>query len=244
MQDAVTLTGPPRPSATLPRTEPVPFRLTRRTMTGMLLVFAGYYVGSQIGFILRLPPSTPSVLWPPNAILTAALLLTAPRRWAFYLLAAFPAHLLAQLGNSWPTSLVLALFLTNCSEALIGATIVRRLSGSAVRFDTLQATVTFIAGAVVVGPFLSSFLDAAVVTALVGESYWEVWTIRFPSNVLTELAIVPAIVTVVRQRATWFRAASRRRRWEAMLLVTALLAVAAFAFTVSGAGLGPPSPAP
>src|SRR5437899_3353641 len=30
-----------------------------------------YYVGSLIGLQLRLRPATPSVLWPPNAILTA-----------------------------------------------------------------------------------------------------------------------------------------------------------------------------
>ena len=37
-------------------------------------IAVGYYAGAHLGFILRLPPSTPSILWPPNAILTAALL--------------------------------------------------------------------------------------------------------------------------------------------------------------------------
>jgi len=61
-------------------------------------VAAGYYIGANLGIILRLPPATPSVMRPPNAILTATLLLAPPRRWPIYLLAAFPAHLAAELG--------------------------------------------------------------------------------------------------------------------------------------------------
>src|SRR2546426_4572604 len=63
------------------------------TAAPALLVCVGYYVGANIGFIPRFPPATPSVMWPPNAILTATLLLTPPRWWWIYLLAALPAHL-------------------------------------------------------------------------------------------------------------------------------------------------------
>src|SRR5882724_12007855 len=79
-----------------------------RTAAPALLVCVGYYVGANIGFILRFPPATPSVMWPPNAILTATLLLTPPRWWWIYLLAAFPAHVAAVLGVDWPAPLVLA----------------------------------------------------------------------------------------------------------------------------------------
>src|SRR5437773_2135998 len=47
-----------------------------RPAATLLAVAVAYYVGAQLGFILRFPPTTPSVLWPPNSILTAALLLT------------------------------------------------------------------------------------------------------------------------------------------------------------------------
>src|SRR5205814_7036680 len=90
-----------------------------------LLLAIGYYVGANLGFILRLPPSTPSVVWPPNSILTAALLLAPRRRWWIYLVAAFPAHLDAELP-ALPAGLVFALFATNCSEALLAALFVRR----------------------------------------------------------------------------------------------------------------------
>jgi len=56
------------------------------------LVGIGYYLGAKLGFALTLRPQPVSVLWPPNAILLAALLLTPVRTWWFMLLAVFPAH--------------------------------------------------------------------------------------------------------------------------------------------------------
>ena len=56
-----------------------------------LFVFAGYFLGAKIGFALTFRPHPVSVLWPPNSILLAALLLTPVRIWWVVLLAAFPA---------------------------------------------------------------------------------------------------------------------------------------------------------
>jgi len=123
-------------------------------------VAVSYYLGSLLGLVLRVPPETTSVLWPPNAILTAALLLTpSPRRWWIYLAAAFPAHLAVQLGTGWPRAMILALYFTNCSEALIAAGCLRRLDPMRVRFDTLKGMASFLVAAVLVAPLLSSFDD-------------------------------------------------------------------------------------
>src|SRR5262249_21812878 len=84
-------------------------------------VSLGYYIACQVGVSLRQPTAPPSVLWPPNAILTSALLLTAPRRWWLILLAALPAHVIVELPTGWPLALVLWLFVTNCLEAIIAA---------------------------------------------------------------------------------------------------------------------------
>src|SRR5213592_788090 len=146
-----------------------------RTAAAALGVCVGYYVGAHFGFLFWFPPMTPSVMWPPNAILTTALLLAPPRHWWIYLFAALPAHLAAELGAGWPTSLVLILFVTNCSEALFAACCVRWLSDTPTRFDTLRRVVVFIIAAVIVAPFLSSFLDAAAVAAVQREPYWSVW---------------------------------------------------------------------
>src|SRR5262245_23194828 len=74
-------------------------------------VCVAYYVGAEIGLLLRVPATTPSVMWPPNGILTAALLLTPVRYWPWCLLGALPAHLWLELGQGWPVPFVLTLFL-------------------------------------------------------------------------------------------------------------------------------------
>jgi two-component system, LuxR family, sensor kinase FixL len=204
-----------------------------------LLVFSAYYIGATFGFALKLPSSTPSVMWPPNAILTVALLFTPVRRWPIVLLAALPAHLVIQLRAAWSPSLVAALFLTNCSEAVMAAGTIRLLSDDPARMDTLRRVGVFILGAGLVAPFVSCFLDAAVVATLRGEAYWSVWRIRFFSNVLTELAVVPAIAGVINAGPVWLRGWSRQRWLEAAALTTGFLLVAFLASADPAAILGP-----
>src|SRR5438067_4263421 len=95
-------------------------------MVGLgLLVFVGYYLGAKIGFALTFQPHPVSVLWPPNSILLAALLLTPTRSWPIVLLAAFPAHCLVQFQTHVPAGMMLCYFISNSCEALIGAASVR-----------------------------------------------------------------------------------------------------------------------
>src|SRR6266850_2589351 len=118
-------------------------RAIGRVAASAVLVGVAYYVGAKVGLVLRLPPAMSSVVWPPNSILTATLLLSSPRRW-------------------WP--------------------------------------------------------------------YLLVWRTRFFSNALTELTVVPAILTVAAGAPAWLRRASPRRRVEAGLIAVSLLAVAFVSF--------------
>ena len=68
----------------------------------MLAVAAAYYGGSHVGFALTPAEQAISPLWPPNAILLAALLLAPRRLWPAFLLAVLPAHLLVQLPHGVP----------------------------------------------------------------------------------------------------------------------------------------------
>jgi integral membrane sensor domain MASE1 len=45
------------------------------------LLFAGYCLGAQLEFALRFQSHPIAVLWPPNGILLAFLLLTPKRHW-------------------------------------------------------------------------------------------------------------------------------------------------------------------
>jgi PAS domain S-box-containing protein len=207
---------------------------TRRSapfFTGAVVGLA-YYVGALVGFALKFPSHSPSALWPPNAILLAALLLLPTRQWWLVLLGAFPAHLLIQRSSGVPISMSLAFFLSNSCEALLGAFLIHRSIGGAPRFDSLKSTGVFVLAAVVVAPFLSSFLDAGFVT-LIGwqdESFWQVWRARLPSNALAALAIAPVIILWAKDGPAWLRRLSTRQWAEAIVMIGGLLAVSAAVF--------------
>ena len=192
-----------------------------------LCVFAGYYLGAKIGFALTFGPYPVSVLWPPNSILVAALLLTPPRIWWFVLLAAFPAHCATQLQNHVPPLMILCWFISNCSEALVGAGLTRYLVGGPLRFTSLRNAGIFCLCVVFTGPFLSSFLDAAFVrwNAWGGGTYWELIRIRFFSNALAALIVVPLIVTWATNGIRMLRRAGRACLLEACVLLLGLLSV-------------------
>ena len=217
-----------------PTTEP-PLRAGGLALAGgALAVAVAYYLGARLGFVLHIPPAFTSVLWPPNAILTAVLMVSRPRHWWIYLLAALPAHLIVNLGSPLP-ALVLPLFLTNCLEALLAAGGVRLLADGPVRFDSLRRVGIFVVAAGLVAPLLSSIPDPLVVSTLTGEPFGLVFRTRFFSNVLGQLALVPAIVVILSFARAW-ATAPRARLIEAALLTTGLAASGVLVF------LNPSSP--
>src|SRR5437762_10211493 len=195
-------------------------------MTG-LWVFAGYYLGCKIGFALTLKPHPVSVLWPPYSVLVASLLLTPPRSWWFVLLAAFPAHLAAQLQSDVPPLMIMCWFISNASEAVIGAGLMYYVIGGPMRFQSLRNVGIFGRCVVFIGRFLSSFLDAAFVVwnHWGQDGYWELIRVRLSSNAVSVLIIVPSIVTWVTNGVQPLRTASRSRYLEACALFLGLLVV-------------------
>jgi two-component system sensor kinase FixL len=165
----------------------------------VFFVFIGYYLGAKLGFALTFHPHPVSVLWPPNAILLGALLLTPSRAWWILILAALPAHWLAQLQSQVPPGMIFCWFISNSCEALIGAGCIRYLAGYPFRLNRLRNVAIFCFCGVLLGPFLSSFLDCGFVALnhWGSGSYWEIWRIRFTSNVLAALTIASLIVTWV-----------------------------------------------
>jgi C4-dicarboxylate-specific signal transduction histidine kinase len=206
---------------------------TRPALLCALLTGTAYLLTSQIGLALRLPASTPSVLWPPNAVLTTALLLSPVSWWPLCLAAALPAHLVVQVPTGWPLPMIGLLFVTNCSEAVVGAGIARRLARGRLRLETVRGLAIFFVAVVVAGPFVSNFPDAAVVHWFRGEPFGAVWVQRFFSNTLSELTVVPAAIGLVhamRHRRRW----SARRALEAGAIVAGLVLTGAFTFSEMG----------
>jgi signal transduction histidine kinase len=212
---------------------------------GLALALA-YYAGARVGFALQAPNAPQSVLWLPNSVLLAALLLSHPARWPMLLAAAFPAQLLVAWNLGEPLATMSLLFLTNCADALLGATVVRALTRGQWELTTLRSFIVFLTTGAVLGPLLVSFLDAAIATGTGWTaSYWTAYTTRFFANTLTNVIVVPAIVGTVAMGLP--SRTSTRYLLESAAVLAALAAVTWLVFarpSVDGPGPGAYLPVP
>lgn len=176
--------------------------LQPRELYGAALLGLAYYAGVYAGMALTLPSSPVAVLWPPNAVLLTALLLTPPQRWWLMIAAVIPAHFAAEISLGVPLKMAALWFVSNSLEAILGAAILLRCRHGPPRFDRLRDLWIFVAGAMVIAPVVLSFVDAAFV-ALTGWRYsdfWQVWCTRLFSNALAALIVVPLILVWMQSR--------------------------------------------
>jgi PAS domain S-box-containing protein len=199
----------------------------------------GYFLGTKIGFALTFHPHPISVMWPPNSIVMAILLLTPVRMWWFVLLMAFPAHAFVQAESGVPLRMVLCWYVSNSFEALLGAGLTRFFLGARVQFDRARDVGIFFVCGAVMASFFSSFLDAAFVVfnGMGEDSYWQLWHMRFFSNVFASMALVPAVVTW-KTSGFKFPHLPQTRVLEAVCLMAILLSVSYFLFYALPEGAG------
>ena len=170
------------------------------TALPIVLVGIGYYAGSLAGFALRLPDSGISFLWPPTAILTAALMLAHPREWVRYMVAALVAHGVAHALDGLPLATSLGLFAANGAQALLAAFLVRRFSRDSPLFSDLHTVTVFIVGGSIVAPAAAA-LAASIGYVQLGwaTDFLHAWSARLLSNFIASVTIVPPIVLTVEQ---------------------------------------------
>ena len=196
-----------------------------------LTVFVGYFAGAKLGLTLTFPPSPISILWPPNAILFAALVLVPPSRWWVVAMGALPAHLLAELQSGIPFSMVGCWFISNFLEASIGAVMMRKLGALNQPFGKPLHVIAFVFAASAAA-LLSSLADSAFVklNEWSNADYWDLWAGRSLSNAATSLVLVPPIVIFASGGLQALRRAKRSHLIEALLLLLGLLASALVVF--------------
>jgi PAS domain S-box-containing protein len=200
-----------------------------------LLAAVGYFVGAKAGFALTAESHAISVMWAPNAILLAALLLTPTRTWWLLLLLVFPAHLIAEFGSGIPLGMILCWYGSNVGEALLGAAMTRAFLPGPLQLDRPKAVAIFILYAVFLATFLTSFLDAIFVAwnRWGNDPYLQVWRMRFFSNTFASITVAPAIIT-------WITSPPHFRDWrpvrifEGIAMSASLLIVSFFVFHLWG----------
>lgn len=183
-----------------------------------------YYFGARIGFLLQAPHVPQSVLWLPNSILLAVLIVSPPRSWPLFLVPLLVPQLLVGYQSHAPLLSVSLLFLTNCADAILAATLWRMISRGAVRIQSLRSMILFLIFGATLPTLLVSFADAAITVATRwGSDFWLAYITRARANVLTNVIFIPTALAVL---GADFRdlASQWRSRWaEGALVLSGLL---------------------
>ncbi len=195
-----------------------------RTVATALLVCVACGVGAAAGNAVRFPHTGTAILYPPYAIVTAALLLSSPRRWWIYLLAGSVGTFWSHRAAGEPIAFVLMTEIANYAQALLAAWGVRRFDDSRGRLDTLKAMAAFLLFAVVLGPTVGAFIGAGAV-ALDRGGYWLAWRPWLLSNVLTGLTLLPVILIARASALAKGDRASLLRLSEGAVLLVAVVTV-------------------
>ena len=207
-----------------PAPENVRARSVLRLGARVALVSAAYYAGAIFGITFGLPPSGIATIWPPNAIVLAALFLAPPRVWWVYLLALVPTHLyvVANFQGPVPLTVMFSQVAANVVQVVVAAVAVRRVVEAPPRFDSLREVAWYVLLAVALVPALACVL-AVTLFMVTGwaTDFWLALRQRFFANGLAAIVITPTILLTVAGRL----AGSRRRYAELAIVNLALFAV-------------------
>jgi signal transduction histidine kinase len=201
---------------------------SRHLAASLLLFVPLVFAGNEIGAILRYADVGSAVLFVPYAVLTAALVVSRPRDWVWYILIDSIAHFVAHWPQ-WPMSWVLLATVANVARALAAAVVVGRLCDGIPRFVGIRTLGCFVVGAVIVAPSIGASIGAANVVLHGGsDHYWRPWLAWFTSNALTAFTMLPACIALFSYTAGSNRVGVERRRLAEAALMMAALGATAF----------------
>ncbi|MCK9909024.1 MASE1 domain-containing protein [Microbacteriaceae bacterium K1510] len=187
-----------------------------------VLVFVAYLLGAEVAFLVgTLSDRIFAPLWPPNIVLLTALLLQPRSRAWLCIAAAFPAHVIAEVGMGMPISRVLLAFAANVGMALAGVQVIHRLLGDPPWLGTIRKAATYI---LMLGFFCPAVIAVGGAFARVSVRGWsdypEFWLHWLGANALGNLTLGAVAVIFAGQgiEAFW-----PRRRWQQAEIVSLLL---------------------
>src|SRR5215813_10658341 len=197
-------------------------------LQGPLLVALAYLLGAEVAFYIgTLSDQIFALFWPPNVVLFCALMIAPQREWWLYIVAAFLAHVVAELGVGMPALQLLVAFATNCMVALLNAYAVRRFVGDPPWFGNFRRASIYIVITAGIAPAVSA-LGGAFVPILGGgalEDYWIFWSHWYLANALPNLTLGPVFLIWFSDGARWTRWKPSRRHIERAVLAVALVCV-------------------
>ncbi len=205
-------------------------RSAARRILAALTVGLAYYVSGYYGIAAKVPPAGIAAVWPPGAILLAALLLTPRNGWWQILAVVVPVHVVLFLQCVPDMTAPTMAFQTvgYVAQALLAAEWLRRLEGLPPRFEKLRSVTNFVLVGALAAPALVSAVIVYVYT-LTGwvDDFWAVWRQRLLANMVALVTVTPLIVVTVSAGRDCIRRTTFARYTEFAVLMLAMCAVVA-----------------
>lgn len=211
----------------------------RRAIGGLASALACgllYMAALEIGVALRFPDGGFAALWPANAVLLAALMLTPARRWWLYFLAVIPAHFAAYGGSDLGASRLAWQVAHNCALSLAGAAFLRAYVPRRHPFSATRDLAAYLVVVVLVLPAVAALGAPGTLLSTIGPdssgaaSPWTTWRFTYLANAINFLALSPAMVLWGAHGRRWLRDGSLVRYAEAASIGAAAVAVCVVAF--------------
>jgi PAS domain S-box-containing protein len=201
--------------------------LSKRPILSAVVVAIAYLLGCEIAFLIgTLSDKIFAPFWPPNIVLLCALVFTPTRNWWIYILAAFPAHVIAESAVGMPIPQMLVAFATNCLVATLNAWAMRKLMRGPPWFGTLRKAILYVLATALVNPALVALGGAFVSILGPGphNGYWADWLQWYLANALSSLTLGP-VALIALSPGSFFVTLTTRRKIESVALAIALAIV-------------------
>ncbi|NJO36492.1 MAG: PAS domain-containing protein [Rhizobiales bacterium] len=173
----------------------------------VVLFSAAFVVAAGVGQWLATTPGITIIVWPPNGVYIACLLLNHRSSWPWWVLIGLLAELTCNalwFGNTIP--LAIAYHGANAAGALTSAWLLGRFFPQPARLRTLQQVIAFILFAVVLAPVLAATIGSAIDAAIGKQPFittWPLWWIGDATGILIAAPLSLVMIEAWRDGMTW-----------------------------------------
>lgn len=216
-------------------------RRTNSIIWSALLVCVATWLGSELALALRFPETGAAILFPPYAVLTAALLLRSPREWWIYVTASFIGHMFVDWRIAEPTRLWYAAGteVANAIRALVAAEVWHLVRGRRPRLDTFEDTAVLLVIAGALAPLAGAIVGALMVLGFGGGSiaagaFWRVCLDWFLANAVVGVTLLPLLLAAAERIESWRRRYTTAHILELIVLVAGLILVSVLTLRSDG----------
>jgi PAS domain S-box-containing protein len=184
------------------------------------VVLAGAYVGAaKLGIELPVSRGVITPVWAPSGISLAALLILGIRYWPAIAVGAFVANATSDASLAVAAGIAVG----NTLEAVVGATLVRRL-GFRPSLDRVRAVLALVVGGALVSTAIGATNGVFILT-LAGErqdSFGAAWLLWWFGDTVGDLVVAPLLLVLFTARGVW---PSRAQLLEGIALLAAIAGV-------------------